>query len=109
MGRTTAPQAIQSLSVNVTATEVQFVFPNRPNFGIPYFGGLYADLAQAIPTGTTSTLPVVFTSSRGETVPVIGLGNTPITAADIPGTGVYHLFYDEPNRRLQLLSPYVVG
>ena len=51
MGNTTNPVALRSLSVTVTATEVQFVFRNRPNFGRPYFGGLYADLAQAIPTG----------------------------------------------------------
>lgn len=109
MGRTTPPQAIQSLSVNVTTTEVQIVFPFRRGFSIPYFGGLYADIAQAIPTGTTATLPVVFTSQGGAVVPVVGLDNESITVADIPGTGIYHLFYDERSNRLQLLSPYVVG
>lgn len=109
MARTTPPEAIQSLSVNVTATEVQFVFPRRRGFGIPYFGGLYAYLAQAIPAGTTATLPVVFASQGGPNVPIVGLGDTPITVADIPGTGVYHLFYEEARGRLQLLSPYLVG
>lgn len=109
MSRTTPPEAIQSLSVNVTATEVQIVFPRRRGFGIPYFGGLYAYIAQEIPTGTTATLPIVFTSPGGASVPVVGLGETPITVADIPGTGVYHLFYEEARGRLQLLSPYLVG
>lgn len=109
MSRTTHPEAIQSLSVNVTATEVQIVFPRRRGFGIPYFGGLYAYIAQAIPTGATATLPIVFTSPGGASVPVVGLDETPITVADIPGAGVYHLFYEEARGRLQLLSPYLVG
>lgn len=108
MGNTTNPVALRSLSVSVTATEVQFIFRNRPNFGRPYFGGLYADLAQAIPTGTTATLPVIFTSDGGRPTPVIGLDNTPVTVADIAGTGIYHLFYDQANERLQLIAPYNV-
>ena len=108
MGNTTNPVALRSLSVTVTATDVQFVFRNRPNFGRPYFGGLYADLAQAIPTGTTATLPVIFTSEGGSPTPVVGLNNEPITVADIPGTGVYHLFYDQRNGRLQLIAPHRV-
>lgn len=108
MSNTVIPVALRSLSVAVTATEVQFVFRNRPNFGRPYFGGLYADLAQAIPTGTTETLPVVFTSEGGKSTPVVGLNNEPVTVADISGTGVYHLFYDQTNERLQLIAPYAV-
>lgn len=108
MGNTVIPVALRSLSVNVTATEVQFVFRNRPNFGRLYFGGLYADLAQAIPTGTTATLPVIFTSEGGNPTPVVGLNNEPVTVADIPGTGIYHLFYDQRNERLQLIAPYSV-
>ena len=105
---TTQPVALRSISVNVTATEVQFVFRNRPNFGIPYFGGLYAYLAQAIPTGTTSTLPVIFTSDGGVPTPVVGIDDIPITVAEITGTGVYHLFYDQSAGRLQLIAPYNV-
>lgn len=108
MSNTVIPVALRSLNVVVTATEVQFVFRNRPNFGRPYFGGLYADLAQAIPTGTTETLPVIFTSEGGKPTPVVGLNNEPVTAADISGTGVYHLFYDQANKRLQLIAPYAV-
>lgn len=109
MSRTSPPEAIQSLAVNVTTTEVQIVFPRRRGLGIPYFGGLYAYIAQAIPAGTTQTLPVVFTSQGGANVAVVGLDDVPITVADIPGTGVYHLFYEEARGRLQLMSPYLVG
>lgn len=105
---TNIPVALRSISVTVTATDVQFVFRNRPNWGRPYFGGLYAFLAQAIPTGTTATLPIVFTSDGGVPTPVVGLDDVPITVADIPGTGVYHLFYDQSAGRLQLIAPYNV-
>ena len=108
MGNTTNPVALRSLSVTVTAADVQFVFRNRPSFGPPYFGGLYADLAQAIPEGTTATLPIVFTSEGGNPTPVVGINNEPVTVADITGTGVYHFFYDQRNSRLQLLAPYSV-
>lgn len=102
---TNLPVALRSISVSVTANDVQFVFRNRPNFGRPYFGGLYAYLAQAIPTGTTATLPIVFTSDGGNPTPVVGLNDEPITVAQITGTGVYHLFYDQAGNRLQLIAP----
>lgn len=105
---TNIPVALRSISVTVTATDVQFVFRNRPNFGRPYFGGLYAYLAQVIPAGTTATLPIIFTSGGGNPTPVVGLDDVPITVADIAGTGVYHLFYDQSAGRLQLIAPYNV-
>ena len=105
---TNIPVALRSISVTVTATDVQFVFRNRPNFGRPYFGGLYAYLAQLIPTGTTATLPIIFTSDGGNPTPVVGLDDVPITVDDIAGTGVYHLFYDQSAGRLQLIAPYNV-
>lgn len=108
VSNTNNPIALQSIGVTVTATDVQFVFRNSPNWGRPYFGGLYAYLAQAIPTGTTATLPIVFTSQGGNPTPVVGLDDEPITVASITGTGVYHLFYDQRADRLQLLSPYIV-
>lgn len=108
ISNTNIPAAIRSLSVNVTAENVQFVFRSQPNTPRPYFGGLYADLAQAIPTGTTATLPIVFTSEGGNPASVVGINNEPITVAEITGTGIYHLFYDQRNNRLQLLAPYSV-
>lgn len=108
ISNTNIPAAIRSLSVNVTAENVQFVFRSQPNTPRPYFGGLYADLAQAIPTGTTDTLPIIFTSEGGNPTAVVGINNEPITVAEITGTGIYHLFYDQRNNRLQLLAPYSV-
>lgn len=108
ISNTNIPIALRSISVAVTGTEVQFIFRNRPNTGRPYFGGLYAYLAQAIPAGTTATLPIIFTSEGGNPTPVVGLDDEPVTVASITGTGVYHLFYDQRANRLQLLSPYII-
>ena len=108
MSNTNNPVALRSISVTVTANDVQFVFRNRPNFGRPYFGGLYAYLAQAIPTGTTATLPIIFTSEVGVPTPVVGIDDIPITVAEITGTGVYYFFYDQSAGRLQLIAPYNV-
>lgn len=99
---------MQSINVVVTADNVQFVFRNRRTLGRPYFGGVYAYLAQVIPTGTTATLPIIFTSEGGNPTPVVGIDDIPITVADITGTGVYHLFYDQRADRLQLIAPYNV-
>ena len=108
LSNTSNPIALRSVSVNVTTTDVQFVFRNYPRTGRPYFGGLYADLAQALPTGTTATLPIVFTSEGGNPTPVVGLDGEAITVASVTGAGIYHLFYDQRSNRLQLLSPYIV-
>jgi hypothetical protein len=53
-------------------------------------------------------LPIIFTSDGGNPTPVVGLDDVPITVADIAGTGVYHLFYDQSAGRLQLIAPYNV-
>lgn len=96
--------AIRSLSVNVTATEVQFDFNNHRNIGSPFRGLIVINLAQAIPTGTTGTLPVVFTSGGGNTQNLTGYSGAQITAADITGTGIYLVWFESSTSTLQLVS-----
>lgn len=55
---------LSSNSVIVTTSEVQFEFNNHRNIGNPYRGLLIIRLEQPIPTGTTATLPIVFTTSN---------------------------------------------
>ncbi|MBO5217551.1 MAG: hypothetical protein J6B41_07400 [Alistipes sp.] len=95
---------LSSLSVNVTATQVAFDFNNHRNIGAPYRGLLIIRLAQAIPTGTTTTLPVVFTSSGGNAQPLTTYNGEPVTVADIAGTGVYLVWYESATNTLQLLT-----
>ena len=81
--------ALSSLSVNVSTTQVAFDFNIHRNVGSPYRGLIIIRLNQAIPTGTTATLPVVFTSGGGNAQPLTGFNGEAITVGDIPGTGIY--------------------
>ena len=95
---------ISSLGVNVTATQVAFDFNNHPNVGSPFRGLIVVRLNQPIPTGTATTLPIVFTSEGGNAKPLLGYDSTPITVADIPGTGIYLVWWESQTDTLQLLT-----
>ena len=95
---------VKSLSVNVTSTEVQFDFNNHRNIGLPFRGLIIVNLAQQIPSGTTTTLPIVFTSENSNTIPLLGYNNVPITVADIKGTGIYLVWHESQTGILQLIN-----
>lgn len=64
-------------------------------------------IANAIPTGTTATLPITLTRN-GITRQLTLFDGTPVTVADlIDGTGVITVFNDSENGILQLMSPVV--
>ncbi len=96
--------ALRSLSVAVTTTQVSFDFNNHRNVGAPFRGLLILNLAQAIPTGTTPTLPVVLTSDGGNAQPLTTFNGTAVTVADIAGTGIYLAWYESQTNTLQLLT-----
>ncbi len=71
---------------------------------IPPVGYLAVNIADAIPTGTTGTLPVRFVLNGGtRNLTLFGGGN--VTAADLAGTGVITVFYDWYSGVCQLVSP----
>lgn len=96
--------ALKSLSVTVGTSNVRFDFNNHRNVGRPFRGLLVVNLAQSIPTGTTSTLPIVFTSDEGNVAEVTTFNGNPVTVADIPGTGIYIFWYESQTDSLQLLT-----
>ena len=96
--------ALRSLSVAVTTTQVSFDFNNHRNVGAPFRGLLILNLAQAIPTGTTPTLPVVLTSDGGNAQPLTTFNGTAVTVADIAGTGIYLAWYESQTNTLQLIT-----
>lgn len=96
--------AISSLSVTVTSTAVQFDFNNHPNIGSPFRGLLIVRLNQAIPSGTTGTLPVIFTSGSGSPKNLTGFNGADITVSQISGTGIYLCWYESSSDTLQLLT-----
>ena len=96
--------ALRSLSVTVGTTDVRFDFNNHRNIGRPFRGLLIINLNQVIPTGTTDTLPIVFTSDGGSVTEVTTFNGDPVTVADIPGTGIYICWYESQTDTLQLLT-----
>ena len=96
--------AIRSLSVTVGTNDVRFEFNNHRNVGRPFRGLLVVNLAQVIPTGTTATLPIVFTSSGSNVASLTTFNGDPVTVADIAGTGVYLAWYESQTDTLQLLT-----
>lgn len=99
--------ALRSLGVSVTATEVRFDFNNHRNVGSPFRGLIIINLAQAIPDGTTGTLPVVFTSDGGNTQLLTTFDGAAVTAADISGIGIYLVWFENSTSTLQLLTGIV--
>lgn len=92
---------VKSQDVNVSATEVTFTFPNHSFARMNYRGWVTIHLQQEIPTGTTTTLPIVF-STNNSTINVTKLGSENATVADIPGTGYYLVYYNKNTNTLQI-------
>lgn len=96
---------IQSRSVTVSETSVDFKF--NPDWDRrPFRGLILVYLSEAIPEGTTATLPIRF-SMAGITSNVTLAGGDNWTVADVPGVGVYLLYYDRLADTLQLLAPTI--
>lgn len=91
---------IRTNSVTVSADTVDFSLGFRR---IQPVGYLTVNLAEAIPEGTTGTLPVRLTLF-GNTRNLTYFGGENVTAADITGTGVITVFYDWFSGTLQLMS-----
>lgn len=92
---------ITSSNITVTDTAVDIALGFRR---IQPVGYLTVRIATAIPTGTTGTLPVTLTLN-GTARSLTFFDGTPVTAADITGTGVITVFNDRFNGILQIMSP----
>lgn len=98
---------LSSNSVTVGTTQVAFDFNNHRNVGRPFRGLIIIRLAQAIPTGTTATLPIVFTSDGSNTQTLTKENGEAVTVADIPGTGIYILWFESQTNTLQVPNSLV--
>lgn len=93
---------IEVRRILVSDTSVDFVF--RPDFDRNPFRGLLLIYApDAIPEGTTTTLPIRFTMA-GNTQNLTYSGGANVTVADFGGQGVYLVYYDRIANILQLLA-----
>lgn len=92
---------ISTSNVTVTEDSVSFALGFRRIQPVGYFTVRVED---SIPSGTTGTLPVSITLN-GTTRPLTFYNGTPVTAADLEGTGILLIFNDRFNGILQLMSP----
>ena len=103
---TTNTQGVPYLSttnVAVNAANVDFALGFRR---IPPVGLFVVRIANALPSGTTGTLPVTLTLN-GTTRALTTMGGAAVTAANVEGTGVLLVFNDRFNGILQVVSPLV--
>lgn len=95
---------LRSTAVTVSTTEVRFDFNSHRNVGRPFVGVVVVQLAQAIPDGTTTTLPVVFTTEGGNPANLTTYDGANVTVADIAGTGIFLVWVDTQSGVVQLLT-----
>lgn len=94
---------LSTTNVTVTDTAVDFALGFRRIAPVGYFTVRITD---AIPEGTTGTLPVTLTLN-GTSRALTAFNGAPVTAADITGTGVITVFNDRFNGILQITSALV--
>lgn len=94
---------LDSSSVNVGTDAVTFTLRLPFDTNVPYRGLVLVRLNEAIPEGTTDTLPIKF-SMGGFTENVTTYGGVNWTVADVAGTGIYLLYYNRYSNLLQVLT-----
>lgn len=93
---------VKTQSVVVSDTTVDFKF--NPDWDRrPFRGLLLVYLSEEIPEGTTTTLPIRF-SMAGVTSNVTVAGGDNLTVADLPGVGIYLVYYDRFTDTLQIMN-----
>ena len=91
-------------TVGTTAVDLALGSNRRP---LPD-GYFTVRISDAIPAGTTTTLPITLTRN-GQTKSLTLFDGTPVTVAElIGGAGVFEVFFDEDAGILQLMSRTVV-
>ena len=90
---------IASTSVSVNTADVTFNFSSDFTFSRNFSGLVLVKLDQPIPSETTTTLPILLSSSIG-TQPVV----TKNGVAEITGTGIYLMYFDRLTSTLQLIA-----
>lgn len=97
---------METSSITVNEDNVVFTLTNRSFRFLRSQGLMLFRLNQAIPEGTTTTLPIVF-SSNGFEQGLTNVGGTPITVAQLSNPGVYLIFYDKCANLMQLMTTQI--
>ena len=91
------------VSVQVNSDNVNLELPNGAYRHRPYVGSFFINLRDAIPAGTTATLPIVI-GTNGDTRPLMETSGTPVTVANIAGPGIYEIHYNKYTNELYLVN-----
>ena len=94
---------IATVGVTVNTDNVTLELPNHAFRNRDYVGGFYINLRQAIPAGTTGTLPVLI-GTNGDTRPLMSYDNKPVLVENLAGTGIYLIHYNKYTNELFLVS-----
>lgn len=90
-------------SVLVSTETVNITLPNNSFRFVGSKGDAFIRLATPIPTGTTTTLPVVLVCN-GVTLPLTTTSGAAVTAADLGQTNLLHVFIDKQANTVQLIN-----
>lgn len=94
---------LPTVGVTVGTDNVTLELPNHAFRNRDYVGGFYINLRQAIPAGTTGTLPVLI-GTNGDTRPLMSYDNKPVLVENLAGTGIYLIHYNKYTNELFLVS-----
>lgn len=95
----------ESANITVNTDNVTIDLTNRAFRWLNQKGVILFRLNQEIPA-TGDTLPVLF-SVNDFTQPLTNIGGDTITGSQLPGTGVYFIYYDKDANLMQLLTTQI--
>lgn len=96
---------IESANVEVTTSNVVITLADKSFRGLNQKGTILFRLNQEIPAAG-DTLPVLF-SVNDFTQSLTNIGGTAIVGSNLPGTGVYFIYYDKDANVMQLLTTQI--
>lgn len=94
---------IPSIRVTVGTENVTIEIPNHAFYRRNYVGSFFLNLREAIPAGTTATLPILI-GANGDTRPLMEYEGTPATVANFAGAGIYEIHYNKYTNELYIVN-----
>lgn len=94
---------IPSAKVTVGTENVTIELPDHALYRRNYVGGFFLDLREAIPTGTTATLPILI-GVNGDTRPLMEYAGRPATVENFAGAGIYGIHYNRYTNQLYIVN-----
>lgn len=94
---------IPSIRVTVGTENVTIEIPNHAFYRRNYVGSFFLNLREAIPAGTTATLPILI-GTNGDTRPLMEYEGTPATVANFAGAGIYEIHYNKYTNELYIVN-----